>query len=190
MTRLAALLFTGAFLGAVLAAAPGQAQISGSGGPIDITADQLELIDTQHLAIWRGDVEALQGGNRLRADQVNIYFSGKGGASAGAPGRNWGPVQRIEADGKVFFVSPQQTARGNKAVYDIGPNTITISGDVIVAQGQSVVRGDRLVIEVRSGKATMASNARGRNASGRVRGVFYPNSSGENPLGVPPPRKQ
>ena len=76
MKRLAALLLTGA----VLAAGPGQAQISGSGGPIDITADQLELIDTQHLAIWRGDVEALQGGNRLRADQVNIYFSGKGGA--------------------------------------------------------------------------------------------------------------
>ena len=186
MKRLAALLLTGA----LLAAGPGQAQISSSGGPIDITADQLELIDAQHLAIWRGDVEALQGGNRLRADQVNIHFSGKGGASAGAPGRNWGPVQRIEADGKVFFVSPQQTARGNKAVYEVGPDTITISGDVIVAQGQSVVRGDRLVIEVRSGRATMASNARGRNASGRVRGVFYPNSAGANPLGVPPPRKQ
>jgi lipopolysaccharide export system protein LptA len=186
MKRLAALLFTGA----MLAAGPALAQISSSGGPIDITADQLELIDTQHLAVWRGDVEALQGGNRLRADEVKIFFTGTGGASAGAPGRNWGPVQRIEAGGKVFFVSPQQTARGNAAVYEMGPNTITLTGDVIVAQGQSVVHGDKLVIEVKSGRATMASNARGRNATGRVRGVFYPNSAGGNPLGVPPPRKQ
>ena len=28
------------------------------------------------------------------------------------------------------------------------------------------------------------------SVTGRVRGVFYPNSAGENPLGVPPPRKQ
>jgi lipopolysaccharide export system protein LptA len=186
MKRLAALLFTGA----MFAAGPVLAQISASGGPIDITADQLELIDAQHLAIWRGDVEALQGGNRLRADVVNIYFSGKGGASAGAPGRNWGPVQRIEANGKVFFVSPQQTARGNAAVYELGPNTITLTGDVIVAQGQSVVHGDKLTIDVKSGRATMGSSAKGRNATGRVRGVFYPNSSNSNPLGVPPPRKQ
>jgi lipopolysaccharide export system protein LptA len=186
MKRVAALVITGA----MLAAGPALAQISGSGGPIDITADQLELIDAQHLAVWRGDVEALQGGNRLRADQVNIYFSGTGGASAGAPGRNWGPVQRIEANGKVFFVSPQQTARGNAAVYELGPNTITITGDVIVAQGQSVVHGDKLTIEVKSGRATMGSVAKGRNATGRVRGVFYPNSSNSNPLGVPPTRKQ
>lgn len=152
------------------------AQIAAGGGPIDITADQLELVDAQHLAVWRGEVEALQGENRMRADIINIYFSGQGAASSGAPGRNWGPVQRIEATGKVFFVSPQQTARGDKAIYEFGPNSITITGNVVVAQGQSVVRGDRLVIDVKSGRATMASNAQGRGTSGRVRGVFYPDA--------------
>ena len=40
MKRLAALLLTGA----MLAAGPGQAQISGSGGPIDITADTEDVV--------------------------------------------------------------------------------------------------------------------------------------------------
>lgn len=177
-----------AIIAGLLAAAPATAQLSGSGGPIDITANELELIDAQHLAIWRGDVEALQGGNRMRAEQINIYFSGAGGSSAGAPGRNWGPVTRIEATGTVYFVTPQQTARGDRGVYELASNTITMSGDVIVAQGKSVVRGDRLVVDVKSGRAMMASGAKGRNATGRVRGVFYPND-GQNP-GLPAPERR
>ncbi|MGZ8407176.1 MAG: LptA/OstA family protein [Caulobacteraceae bacterium] len=186
--RLAAAI--GLSAGLLAAVSPASAQLAAGGGPIDITADELELVDSQHLAIWRGDVEALQGGNRMRAGQINIYFSGKSGASgAGAPGRNWGPVTRVEATGNVFFVSPQQTARGDKALYELGPNTITITGDVVVAQGKSVVRGDRMMIDVRSGKATMLSAATGRNARGRVRGVFYPDDA-KNPGVAAPLRRQ
>ncbi|HEX8233710.1 MAG TPA: LptA/OstA family protein [Caulobacteraceae bacterium] len=185
MRRLAAL---GVAAG-LLAAGPALAQLSGSGGPIDITANELELIDAQHLAIWRGDVEALQGGNRMRAEQINIQFAGSGGASAGAPGRNWGPVTRIEATGTVYFVTPQQTARGDRGLYEMTSNTVTLTGNVIVAQGQSVVRGDRLVVDIKSGRATMASGARGRNATGRVRGVFYPNEAQTPGLRAPEPRR-
>ena len=134
----------GGSIAGLLAAAPASAQLSGSGGPIDITANELELIDAQRLAIWRGDVEALQGGNRMRAEQINIYFSGSGGASAGAPGRNWGPVTRIEATGTVYFVTPQQTARGDRGVVGQGPlGSIRASSYAIGDRGRSIVfKGD------------------------------------------------
>jgi lipopolysaccharide export system protein LptA len=177
------------------AMAPGataRAQLAPGGGPIDITADQLELVDSEHLATWSGDVEALQGRNRMRADVVNIYFNGQpspgGGASGAAPGRNWGKVQRVVADGKVFFVSPTQTARGDHALYELAPDTITITGDVIVAQGQSVVHGNKLVIDVKTGKATMVAS--GPGASGRVRGVFYPSNASPQGAPVPPPSRR
>jgi len=137
-------------------------------------------------------VEALQGRNRMRADILNIYFAGtpsSGAASSGAPGRNWGKVQRMEADGNIFYISPTQTARGDHALYELVSNSITITGDVIVAQGQSVVHGDRLVIDVKSGRATMVSNAKGRGVSGRVRGIFYPNSTPQGAPTPPPPRQ-
>ena len=118
----------------------------------------------------------------MLADQLNIYFSGRpGGAppSAGpaSPGRNWGDVQRLVAEGNVFFVSPTQTARGQHAVYEVVPDTITMTGDVVVVTGENVVKGDKLIIEVKTGHATIVSDTAGRNQTQRVRGVFYSSPS-------------
>lgn len=180
----------------LLMAGAAHAQFSSNGGPIDISADQLELMDADHLAIWSGAVEALQDRNRMHTDQLKIYFEGEpssgkaaSNASGAAPGRNWGKVKRMEAEGHVFFVTPTQTARGDHGLYELGGNSITITGDVIVAQGQSVVHGDRLVIDTKTNKATMVSTARGRGAPGRVRGIFYPNQDQNQgqPEGAPTP---
>ena len=181
------------FTAILLVGRPAAAQFSGGGGPIDITADQLELVDAQHLAVWRGEVEALQQRNRLHADVLNIYFTGKaapGASSTGAPGRNWGKVDRMEAQGNVFFVTPTQTARGDHAVYEQGSDVITITGDVIVAQDQSVVHGDKLLIDLKTNKATMVSDAHGRGAPGRVRGIFYPNDTKVAGAPTPPPDRR
>lgn len=177
MKRLAA----GLTLATCLWAPNAFAQLAPGNGPIDMSADQLELVDADHIAIWKGAVDAIQGDNRMRANQVTLIFSGKARAanasSAGAPGKNWGDVQRMEAEGDVFFVSPQQRARGNRAIYELSSGNLVMTGDVIVAQGDSVVRGDKLIIEVKTGHATMVSAAQGRGAPNRVRGVFYPDQS-------------
>lgn len=177
MKRLALLLALTA-----LAPVASHAQIASGGGPIDVTANELEMLDAEKLAIWRGKVEALQGPNRMLADQLNVYFAGKGvaapttsapGAAPPSPGRNWGDVQRLVAEGNVFFISPQQTARGQHAVYEVAPDTITMTGDVVIVTGENVVKGDKLVIQVKTGRATIVSDVQGRNKSNRVRGVFY-----------------
>ena len=61
--------------------------------------------------------------------------------------------------------------------YDAAAETITMTGDVVAAQGQNVLRGERLVINVVTGQARMETPA----ASGRVRGVFYPNRTQGQP---------
>jgi lipopolysaccharide export system protein LptA len=147
------------------------------------------------VAIWSGAVEALQDRDRMHADVLKIYFEGKpsagksssGGAGAAVPA-NWGKVMRMEAEGHVFFVTPTQTARGDHAIYVQGSNSVTITGDVIVAQGQSVVHGDRLVIDTKTNHATMVSTG----ASGgpaRVRGIFFPNQSDNTGAPAPPPSR-
>ena len=160
-----------------LGTAPAGAQIGGSSSnaPIDITADSAEVINSQCLAIWSGAAEALQGQTRLRANRIKV-FSQRRGASCG-------PTQRLEAEGQVFYVTPTQTARGDNAVYDQGADTIVITGNVIIVQGRNVARGDRLTIRVSTRQATMESNARGRGAGNRGRGVFYPGSGGGMTLG-------
>jgi lipopolysaccharide export system protein LptA len=189
MTRLAQVLAVASLVGAALAAGAAQAQLAAGKGPIDVTADQLEMVDAQHLAIWRGNVEAVQSGSRLVSDTLNVYFQGKPNAPAkpaaatqtvnpraggvATVGADWGAVDHLIADGHVFFVSDTQTARGNHAVYELTPDTITMTGDVVVVQGDNVIKGDKLVIQVKTGHADIISNATGRNKPERVRGVFY-----------------
>lgn len=135
--------------------------------PIDITADAQDIIQSQCLSAWTGSVEALQGRTRLRADSVKM-FSAKKGDSCGAS-------ERMEARGQVYFVTPERTVRADSAVYTFGNGAIVLTGNVIVVQGKSVVRGDRMVINTETGEANLSSNTKGRGKSGRVRGVFYPN---------------
>jgi lipopolysaccharide export system protein LptA len=183
-----------AFVGAVLAAGGAQAQLASGKGPIDVTADQLEMVDSQHLAIWRGNVEALQDGDRLVSDVLNVYFSGKSPAGSSAPatgsgevGSDWGDVQRLVADGHVFYVSKDQTARGEHAVYEAVPDTITMTGDVVLVQGRNVTKGDTLVIDVKTNHAVLTSSVQGRNHPERVRGVFYNANNAAAPGAASPP---
>jgi lipopolysaccharide export system protein LptA len=156
-------------LGAALVLCVGgaEAQISASGGPIDISANTLEVNDQARQATYRGEVEVLQGGNRMRADQLAIFYSASGGPQTGT-GRDYSGIERMEASGNVYFVTAEQTARGDRAVYTTATDTIVITGNVVIAQGENVMRGDRVTIHVRENRSTM------EGSGGRVRGVFYP----------------
>lgn len=160
----------------LLAASQANAQLSrNSSAPIDITADEAEVVNSQCLAIWRGAAEALQDRTRLRADTIRVHSAKKGDGC--------GSTERLEAQGNVYYVTLDQAVRANNAVYAASADTITLTGDVIVVQGKNVARGERLVVNVKTGQADMTSSARGRGNPDRVRGVFYP--SGGAPAGAP-----
>lgn len=145
-----------------------QAQIAAGGGPVDITADSVEVNNAQRSAVYRGHVEVLQDGNRMRSDQLSIFFSSKGGAAASGPAGDFSDIDHMEAVGNVYFVSPKQTARGDRAVYTVSSDTIVITGNVVIMQGENVMKGEKLTIWVRENRSSM------EGVNGRVRGVFYP----------------
>lgn len=161
---------------------PAQAQLAqDSGAPIDMTADELEVVNTQCLAIWRGSAEALQDNARLRANVLKIYNKARSTARGGAAGGGCGALDRIEAQGSVYYATPTQRVRGDNAVYNADADTITFTGDVVATQGANVLRGRRLVIQVSTGQAQMESDVKGANKPGRVRGVFYPDQQQAQP---------
>jgi lipopolysaccharide export system protein LptA len=157
-----------------------------SNGPIDITADNGTLVNSTCEATWSGAAEALQGDSRLRANVIKAFLKKKPPAAAAAPqsgaaGANpsdCGATERIEADGNVFYVTPDQVAHGDHAVYSADAGQIVMTGNVIVVQGKNVVRGDKMTIHVATRLVTIDSTAQGRGTPNRVRGVFYPNQPG------------
>jgi len=175
-----------------LAGLPAAAQVAStptaSNGPMDISADNGTFDNATCVSTWSGAAEVLQGTARLRADTIRAYFKKKpaaAGASApsggdtsalGMPGAtqsNCGATERVEADGDVFYVTPEQVARGDHAVYSADGAQIVMTGDVIVVQGKSVIHGDRLVIQTATHKAEMESIAHGRGVPNRVRAVLF-----------------
>ncbi len=52
---------------------------------------------------------------------------------------------------------------------------MTLTGDVVLVQGDNVARGDKLVIQNKTGHSEFFSNVTGRNKPGRVRTVIYNN---------------
>ena len=178
MSRTAAVL-SGIVLAASLAA-PALAQLSpSSNAPIDVTSDQLEVQAKSCVAIYRGSVEALQGTSRLRSQVLTVYSSvgaARQPAANAGPTSNCGSLEKLVADGAVYYTTPQEVVKGDHAIYLADAKTITVTGDVVISQGKNVVVGNRLVINTDTGQATMDSAAKGRGQPGRVRMVFYPNS--------------
>ena len=71
------------------------------------------------------------------------------------------------AEGEVYYVRPAQSARGNRAVYEVSDDTVTFSGNVVVASDENVIRGDTLVLNISNRRTTIRPTN-----GGRVQGVF------------------
>ena len=163
----------------LLAGAAAHAQQLGPGakGPVDIAADELEVQNKLCVSTWRGKAEALQGEARLRADTIKAVFEPKAGASGATGTGGCGDLIRMEAHGQVYYVtSKDQRVRGDDAIYEAGPNTVTMTGDVVAVQGQNVLRGTRMVFNTQSGEGRMVGGGGGN----RPRGVFYPSKKNES----------
>lgn len=156
-------------------AGPAAAQISGgSDAPVDITADALEVVNAQCTSVWSGAAEALQDNNRLRADVIKTFSKKEPAKPDGQAA--CGALDRLEAIGNVYYVTPQQKVRGDNAVYDVAASTIVITGDVVAMAGQNVIRGSRLVVNSVTGDAQMEGPGKAR-----PRAVIYPNQKAGQP---------
>lgn len=160
---------------AAFAATPAFAQLSEGGGPVSYSADNLEYFDAERRLVLVGDVDIVQNDARLRADRITLTFSRSSNANAGSSGGGLGSgdIERMVAEGEVYYVRPAQSARGNRAVYETAADSVTFSGNVVVASDDNVIRGETLVLQIGSRRTTIRPQA-----GQRVRGVFVP-SEGE-----------
>lgn len=149
-------------LSASFALAQGANIALGTGGfsaklPVEVTADEFTVDQSSGKAVFNGNVLVVQGEVRLSAGQVTIEYSQEEGAANG--------ISRLLASGGVTFVTASDAAEAQDAVYSVADGVVTMSGDVILTQGQNAISGDRLIVNLTDGNGRM---------EGRVRTVFSP----------------
>ena len=135
---------------------------------IEITADTLEVRQSENVAVFEGSVEAIQGDMVLTADMLTVYYR-----EVEADDGNLG-VSRIDAEGDVVVSSPQETAKGKRGVYDVEEGRIDLAGGVVLNQGNNIVEGEALTMDLVSGVSRISGTG-----SSRVHGLFVPERDGE-----------
>lgn len=148
--------------------------------PIDITADRLDVAHEEKTATFSGNVKAVQGDITLHTPTLKVYYDTNDRSNGTPAGRNGGEgnpaIQKLEATGGVVLQSPQETARGQRAVYDVVNRTAVVLGDVVLTRRENTIRGNRLTINFDSGQSRMEGGTAA--TGGRVHGTFQPSRSG------------
>jgi lipopolysaccharide export system protein LptA len=163
--------------------------------PVQIEAATLEVRDKNKEATFSGNVQVVQGDTTMKCQSLVVFYGqevGLGGASAAdgtAVTSNKGMpqgaqnIRRIEARGGVTVLTKDQNASGDLGIYDLKNKTITLSGNVVVSQGQNVIHGERVVVDMVTGNARVESGSSnggtGTGAPGpsRVRALIQPGKS-------------
>ena len=83
---------------------------------------------------------------------------------AAAPGpAGSSSIRRLEAKGNVVVTQKDQVVTGESAVFDTKTNLVTMIGGVVLTQGQNVLRGDRLVVDMTNGVSRVEIRQRPRD---------------------------
>ncbi len=155
----------------LMLATPAGAQISSQGGPIRVNADRSSVLERERRVDVIGNVDIVQGDARLRANEVTLYYTAGAEGATGGPGAAFGAIDRMVAEGEVFYITPDLKARGDRGQYDAATDTITLEDNVVLIRCEDVARGERLTIEVTAGRTTLDGGT-----DGRVQMVIIPGS--------------
>jgi len=154
--------------------------------PVDVEADRIEVQDRQDRAVFSGNVHVRQGNLAIDAARLRVsYRKVQSTPGTPQPANSTGNLEilRIDADSGVHIRSPSENASGDYGIYDLDKRIITLLGAVTLTRGDTVLHGQRLVMDLNSGHSTLdggvVGTGGGKASSGRVTGRFVvPQRSG------------
>jgi lipopolysaccharide export system protein LptA len=130
--------------------------------PVNIEADQMEILDANKKAVFTGNVDATRGDTNLKADTLTVTY-----ADVKQPdGTSRTDATDLDAKGRVTIKTSRETITGEWAKFDPQGNRLTVGGNVKLVQGSTVLTGNELRADLNGDKIEMKG--------GRVKGSFLP----------------
>jgi lipopolysaccharide export system protein LptA len=133
-----------------------------SSGTVNIEASEMEILETDKRAVFRGDVVAKRPGDTIRCQEMVVnYVDVKA-----ADGTSNTEVDTLNCKTAVTIVTATQTITGDLANFQLRRDLLEVTGNVKVVQGKTVIRGPHLTVDLKSKRTKMTG--------GRVKGTFVP----------------
>ncbi|MBN9885898.1 lipopolysaccharide transport periplasmic protein LptA [Salipiger abyssi] len=117
--------------------------------PVEVSADQLQINQSDGTALYTGNVVIGQGEMRLAAPRVLVIYT-----------EGQGRIDRMEASGGVTLVSGEEAAESDRADYSIDTGVIVMTGNVLLTQGANALTSERMVVNLDDGTAQMTGRVR------------------------------
>ncbi len=160
---LASLLAVAAAAGAAAQGASVSLGISNhdSSQPVEITSEELAVDQASGSATFTGNVIVGQGDIRMTCAEMRVEY-----VQDPDTGRN--EIDVIRMFGGVTFVSPEEAAEADSAVYTLADDLLVMTGNVLVTQGTTALSADKLTYNLETGNGVM---------EGRVKTILQPGSN-------------
>ena len=129
---------------------------------VQIEADSMEVIDTEHKTIFKGNVIAKRPTDQITSTTMVVTSEDQ----KQPDGTMQSVTTFIDATGGVVITTDSQTITGEAAKFDIPADRLEVTGNVRVVQGKTTVNSKKVVINLKT-KHLQASG-------GRVRVGFVP----------------
>lgn len=145
-----------------LMAMPLRSAEKGVPSPVEVEANEMEIIDADRQAIFRGKVEAVRDNEHITSDLMTVFYSDV----KQADGTSKSQVSKMDATGNVTVITEKQVITGEWAKMDVLQNTLVVGGNVKLVEGKTTLRGEKLNVDLNTKRTLMTG--------GRVKGSFVP----------------
>ena len=116
--------------------------------PVSMTSDKLSISQADGSARFEGNVVIGQGDMRISADLVIVTYLEEGG------------IDQLTASGGVTFVTKSNEAESEIASYSLTNNTLVMSGNVLLKQGQNAISAETMNVDLATGSAVLTGRVR------------------------------
>ncbi len=122
--------------------------------------DKIYYYPTKKEALAKGGVEAqTQDGSKIFAEEMKAYFKASNNSSM--------ELDKVDIFDNIKIVTKDATVNAQKGVYYPQSGEIHLFEDVVIKQGDNVLRGDKAVANVKTGVSKLVAGSKGQ-----VKGTF------------------
>lgn len=125
-------------------------------GPVNVSADHLEVDDQAQTLVFAGNAVATQDNVTIYADRLTVKYTGE-----------QREIEQVIAEGAVRIVQGTRVATGAKAILYHDEERIVLTGSPKVTDGDNFVQGQEITIYLNDKRSVVTGGA-----GGRVNAVF------------------
>ncbi|MDD3668919.1 MAG: LptA/OstA family protein [Alphaproteobacteria bacterium] len=135
--------------------------------PLHIQSDDgVRIHQSSQTIAAAGDVCVRQAAGRIASDKMTLFYYTK---QQNPTSR----IQKIVAEGRVAAETPAQKMTGDRGEYNPETSLVTMTGDVVLSQGNSVAYADTATLNLKTGVSSLTPDAQ-RDAGKRITGTLVP----------------